>query len=279
LSIDPLRPFGGFSDITRREDAASSIYHGIQFSARRTVGALQLSLAYTYSHAIDDGSDGLGAIIDSYNPRFSRASSGFDVRHLLTISYIYDLPFFRNPGISHTLLGGWEWSGITSYQSGSPFEVVTSNDNAGVGNGTYGSISYPDIIGNPNSNIPPTPPATVGSPPNGPFMYNPNVFVAPQGLTFGDVGRNFLTNPHTTNFDMALFKHFPIYESVGLEFRAEAFNVFNHTQFGYLGGAAGSAGGVSAISSFTNTIGTSGFLEPFGAHNPRILQLGLKLLF
>lgn len=278
---NPFRPFLGFGDINRREDAASSIYNGLQFSARKTAGALQLSVAYTYSHAIDDGSDGLGALIDSYNPRFSRASSGFDVRHLLSISYIYDLPFFKNPGIAHTILGGWEWSGITSYQSGSPFEVVTATDDAGVGNGTYGSIAYPDVISNPNSNIPSTPPKTVGSPPPGPFLYNPNAFVEPQGLTFGNAGRNRLTNPQTTNFDMALFKHFPIHESIGLEFRAEAFNVFNHTQFGYLGGAAGSAGGVSAISSFTNTIGppSSGFLEPNSAHNPRILQLGLKLLF
>jgi hypothetical protein len=198
---------------------------------------------------------------------------------LLTISYIYDLPFFKSPGIAHNVLGGWEWSGITSYQSGSPFEVVSSADDAGIANGTFGSIAYADIVGNPNKDIPPTPVTQPGSAPNGPFMYNPNVFVEPTALTLGNVGRNFLTNPQTTNFDMALFKHFPIHESIGVEFRAEAFNVFNHTQFGYLGGAAGSAGGVSAISSFTNTLGTSGFLEPFAAHNPRILQLGLKLLF
>ena len=236
----------GHGDINRREDRASSTYHGLQLSARKVAGPLQFSFAYTYSHAIDDGSDGLDPIIDTYHPRFNRGSSGFDVRHLLTASYVYDLPFFRGSGLAHTLLGGWEYSGIINYQSGSPFNVVSSVDNAGVANGTFGSTSYPDVIGDPNSNIPNAPPGTGF----GPF-----------------------------NFDMALFKHFPIHESIGLEFRAEAFNIFNHTQFGYLGGSSGSAGGVSAISSFTNTLGADGFLQPNAAHNARILQLGLKLIF
>ena len=272
---NPFRPFLGHGDITRRENRASSTYHGLQLSARKVAGALQFSFAYTYSHAIDDGSDGLDPIIDTYHPRFNRGSSGFDVRHLLTASYVYDLPFFRGSGLAHTLLGGWEYSGIINYQSGSPFNVVSSVDNAGVANGTFGSTSYPDVIGDPNSNIPNAPSGTGF----GPFQYNPAVFVEPRGLTFGNVGRNRLTNPHTTNFDMALFKHFPIHESIGLEFRAEAFNIFNHTQFGYLGGSSGSAGGVSAISSFTNTLGADGFLQPNAAHNARILQLGLKLIF
>jgi hypothetical protein len=89
---------------------------------------------------------------------------------------------------------------------------------------------------------------------------------------------------------MALFKHFAIKERLSFEFRAEAFNVFNHTQWGYIGGGGGSAANNSAISSFTNSVGCNnsqadftcsglGFLSPNGAHNPRILQLGLKLIF
>jgi hypothetical protein len=123
---------------------------------------------------------------------------------------------------------------------------------------------------------------------------NPNVFVAPRGLTFGDAGRNILRNPRTTNFDMALFKHLPIHESMALEFRAEAFNVFNHTEWGYIGGGTGSAGANSGITSFNNTVGCygpglgsagdascagSGLLSPNGAHNARILQLAMKFLF
>ena len=65
----------------------------------------------------------------------------------------------------------------------------------------------------------------------GPLIGNPSQFVAPRGLTFGDAGRNFLNNPSRLNFDLALLKHFKIRESGRLEFRAEAFNIFNHTQF------------------------------------------------
>jgi hypothetical protein len=79
---------------------------------------------------------------------------------------------------------------------------------------------------------------------------------------------------------MALFKHFAITEHVGFEFRAEAFNVFNHTQFGYVNGDAGSAAGNSAnLTSYTNDVTGSNFLQVLTAHNPRILQLGLKFLF
>ena len=96
------------------------------------------------------------------------------------------------------------------------------------------------------------------------FFYNPAAFATPTGLTFGDVGRNFLRNPDRTNFDMALFKRFAIKESMAFEFRAEAFNIFNHTEFN---GAA--SGG----------LGSDGFLEINSAHLARVLQLGAKFIF
>jgi len=105
-------------------------------------------------------------------------------------------------------------------------------------------------------------------------FYNINAFAAPRGLTFGNAGRNILSNPRRTNFDMALFKHFPIKESIALEFRAEAFNVFNHTEWGGIAGDAGSAGG-----SGNNDFLSPGFAQVSSAHNPRILQLAAKFLF
>jgi hypothetical protein len=154
-----------------------------------------------------------------------------------------------------------------------------------VGNGV-GTGSWPDLIGDPNA-VPSGSGAAGGF---GPLFSNPGAFVAPRGLTLGDAGRNIVRNPRQTNFDMGLYKHFPIHESVSLEFRAEAFNVFNHTQFGYIAGDAGSAGGNSGISSFSNgascyegsnntACSSEGFLRPAGAHNARILQLALKLIF
>jgi hypothetical protein len=92
---NPNRPLRGFGNITRLEDMANSIYHSLQFSARRTVGDLTFGVAYTYSHSIDDSSDRFdGAFVDSYDIARSRGSSNFDQRHNLAISYVYALPFF-----------------------------------------------------------------------------------------------------------------------------------------------------------------------------------------
>lgn len=302
-NIDGFRPFLGYGDIRRQENAASSIYHAMQASVRKTVGALQLSLAYTWSHSIDDSSSGGdGGFVNSYDFRINRASSNFDQRHVVALSYVYDLPFFTHPGAFHTWLGGWTWSGITTVQTGAPFTVtnggaaVTPSDNAGVANGT-GFGSYPDLVGNPFAGV-----GSAGNPGFGPFFGNPAAFVAPRGLTFGDAGRNILRNPRQTNFDMALFKHFPVHESMSFEFRAEAFNVFNHTEFGYIGGGGGSAANNSGLNAFSNSSGCYGgsnnsagdfscispnalspgnlaFLQPNAAHNARILQLALKFIF
>jgi hypothetical protein len=294
---DLFRPFPGYSDIRRQDNAASSTYNALQASVRKAVGALQFSVAYTFSHSIDDASSGGdGNFVNSYDFRSNRASSNYDQRHVLAISYVYDLPFFKGSGLTHKLLGGWEWSGITLIQTGTPFSVNNGGagsipgDNAGVGNGIATAGSRPDIVGNPNSG------GTAG-PGNGfgPLLFNPAVFVAPRGLTFGDSGRNLLHNPRQTNFDMALFKNFAVKESMRFEFRAEAFNVFNHTEFGYIGGDTGSAANNSAITAFANAascyagpnlsagdpscLAGSGFLRPAGAHNPRILQLALKFIF
>jgi hypothetical protein len=295
-SADPFRPFLGFEDIRRLDNASSSIYHGLQTSLRRTVGALQLSVAYTFSHSIDDVSSGGDAgFVDSFNFPGNRASSNFDQRHVLAISYVYDLPFFKGTGLTHSLLGGWQWSGITSIQSGAPFSVTNGgagsvpSDNAGVANGV-GTGSYPDLVGDPRSGIP----GGSAGENLGPLFGNPAVFVAPRGLTFGNAGRNILRNPRQTNFDMALFKHFAVTERAAFEFRLEAFNVFNHTEWGYIGGSGGSAANNSSVNSGDNSIGCyggpnnsagdpscagSGFLAPNIAHNARILQLGLKFLF
>jgi hypothetical protein len=254
-----FRPFNGIGTITRLENKASSTYHALQVSLRKSVGALSLSAAYTYSHSIDDSSDRYdGNFVNSYDVASSRASSNFDQRHLLNVGWVYDLPFFRKPGIAHTALGGWQYSGIAGISSGTPLTITngsTYGDNAGVGNGV-GTGSYPDLVGNPSSGIP------AGTPP---LKYNPAAFAVPTGLTFGTAGRNSLRNPGRTNFDMALFKHFAIKENIAFEFRAEAFNIFNHTEWnGYPG---------------TFTVPAGDMFQYNGAHLARILQLGAKFIF
>lgn len=296
------RPYLGFGSIGRKDQTGSSNYNGLQVSVRRNIGGLQLNLAYTYSHSIDDSSSANDAgLLNSYALNTFRASSNFDQRHNINLGYVYDLPFFRGNSLKSKLLGGWQWSGITLIQSGTPFSAynqgfngIAPGDNAGVGNlaSPIGNLSgltagsYPDIVGDPRAGVVNTP-----SPGYGPLLYNPAAFVAPRGLTFGDSPRNFLNNPWRTNFDMALIKHFAITESKYFEFRAEAFNVFNHTEFNTLGGDGGSAGSNSGAGNSDSVIGCyaannvdcstiqPGLFRSGSAHEPRILQLALKFFF
>ena len=255
---NPFRPFLGFGDITQLDNKAGSSYHALQTQLRRSIGALQLNVSYTYSHSIDDASDGGvfgdGGILNAFDFRAFRASSNFDERHLFKVSYVYDLPFFKGSGMANRLIGGWQLSGIAGWETGTPFSVYngTANpDNAGLGNGVASGAgagqSYADVISDPHQNVPQFDPASGF----GPFIANPNAFVAPRGLTLGDSGRNFLRNPGHWNIDMALFKHFAIKENVAFEFRAEAFNIFNHTEWGPLGGDQGGAAGSGGFSSGT----------------------------
>jgi hypothetical protein len=189
---------------------------------------------------------------------------------------------------------GWQLSGITTYQSGTPFSVINNAgssgiavlDNAGVANGV-GAGSYPDLASNPA-------PAEVKNNPGsfGPLLGNPNDFVAPRGLTFGDAGRNVLNNPSRLNFDMSLLKHFRIRENSEVEFRAEAFNVFNHTQFRIYDPNFGNTGSntincyggpdYSAGAYFpggTDCLDGNSFLHPVDAHRARTAQFALKYSF
>jgi hypothetical protein len=322
----PGRPYPGLGRVLSLENVADSSYHALQMTVRHQSGPLTLGISYSYSHSIDDASDRSDPVpVNSYDLAENKASSNFDERHLANVSYVYRLPLMslrRNfvnwveekpvkddpksaenskccSDWSTQLLDGWEISGVTLVQTGVPFTVINSagnngislTDNAGVASGigiaggTNVAVSYPDVL---KGLAPP------GSNPEsfGPLLRNPSQFVAPRGLTFGDAGRNYLNNPPRWNNDVSLLKHFKIRESGDLEFRAEAFNVLNHTQFRiydpenqgppgnnviscyagplYSAGFAGSAG---------NCVTGASFLHPLDAHRPRTLQFGLKLGF
>ncbi len=321
----PGRPYPGLGRVLSLQNVADSTYHAVQGTMRHTSGPFTLGVSYSYSHSIDDASDRSDPVlVNSYDLRENKASSNFDERHLLNISYVYRLPLKdlgrfsdwlnevkEDPGTAPTATGpthshccsglagqfidGWELSGVTLIASGTPFTVINSagntgislTDNAGVSSGLGIAESFPDVMkglpspGNNTQSI-------------GPLIGNPSQFVAPRGLTFGDAGRNFLNNPRRTNFDLALLKHFKIRESGDLEFRAEAFNILNHTQFriydpdnpgssgyniiscyagpAYSAGFKGSGGGGDCVTG-------ASFLHPLDAHRPRTIQLGLKLGF
>lgn len=288
------RPYPGMGTITRIENTANSIYNSMQFSARRSLGDVTFSFGYTWSHSIDDSSDRYDALfVNTYNPNSTRASSNFDIRQSMSLSYVWALPFFRhNSGLAGTLLGGWQWSGITIAQTGVPFTVNNGSqymDNAGVANG-IGIGSFPDVVSNPNSVPAAVQQAFQANGPGGKLLYNPYAFVLPVGLTFGDATRNMLRMPGRVNFDMGLFKRFAFKERYAFEFRLESFNTFNHTQpdcftNSICPGGSGGGGGNVGMPGTAPVLGTGvdpttgGFLVLDGAHNPRILQLGLRFQF
>lgn len=312
----PGHPFPGLGRVLALQNIANSNYHALQATLRHTSGPLSLGVSYSYSHSIDDSSDRSDPILaNSYDLRENRASSSFDERNLLNINYVYRLPLknvFRSfsdwtwsergdstgppPAsgrLSRNLLESWELSGVTLIQSGVPFTVINSagntgislTDNAGVDSGYGLAASYPDVVKglpSPGSN----------SQSFGPLIGNPSQFVAPRGLTFGNAGRNFLNNPRRTNFDMSLAKHFKVTEASDLEFRAEAFNIFNHTEFRIWDPDNPGRSGNNIISCYAGPLYSAGFdgsggncvtgasfLHPLDAHRPRTIQFGLKLGF
>lgn len=313
----PGRPYPGLGRVLSLQNVATSTYHAFQGTVRHNSGPLTVGVSYSYSHSIDDASDRSDPIlVDSYDLRQNKASSSFDERHLLNISYVYRIPLTNLPRrfsdwanmkptdndappstccstLLTTLLEGWELSGVTLYQSGTPFTVINGagntgislTDNAGVSSGLGVAASYPDLIKGL--------PSPFNNPKSfGPLIGNPSQFVAPRGLTFGSAGRNFLNNPSRLNFDIALLKHFKVRESGDLEFRAEAFNVFNHTQFRVYDLDNPGSTGNNVISCYAGPYYSAGFagngadcvtgasfLHPLDAHRPRTIQFGLKLGF
>ena len=313
-----FRPYQGFGQIFALQNVADSSYHGFQTTLRRTKGSLTAGVAYTYSHSIDDSSDRTDpTFVNSLDLRSNKASSNFDQRHLLNISYIYALPKLTQafswlnqsslpsdanipatPSRWARLVGdGWQFSGITTFQSGTPFSVINNGgssgigvlDNAGVANGV-GAGSFPDVIPHTSTYLRPFGGDNASS--FGPILLNPGQFVAPRGLTFGDAGRNFLNNPSRLNFDMSLIKHFPIHEGSEVEFRVEAFNIFNHTQFRIYNSDRGNTGS-NTISCYGGSNYSAGayfpggddcltgnsFLHPVDAHRARTMQFALKYSF
>jgi hypothetical protein len=296
------------------ENIANSSYNALQMTLRRTRGPLTLGVSYTLSHSIDDSSDRTSALfINAYNISQNRANSDFDQRNLLNVSYIYALPLerwvndfvsfgdddptnqVRGHGLSDwgkSFWSGWELSGITIYSSGTPFSVINDGSPAGISTADNAGVvavvgpgAYPDVV---KSGYCPT--RDVGGDLFGPILGNPCEFVAPQGLTYGNAGRNALNNPSRLNFDTSLQKNMKLSERGTLQFRLETFNTFNHTQFriydpsnpgnpgnNVISCYGGASQGYSA--GYSGCLPDSSFLRPVDAHRPRTIQLGVKYLF
>jgi len=278
VNINALRPYLGFGSIRQTDNVATSRFNSLQLTwNRRFASGLAFGLNYTLSKSMDDGSNQRDVIPDTYNAHNLWGPSEFDARHMVQISYLYDLPFFHSqPNIAGKFLGGWQISGTTQFQTGLPCGVAGANDYAGVGqdanfgcgvNGQYWIVNGdPRIIG------------TFGT--NGQWFATKNpdgspIFTAPTAGTFNLAQniRDLISQPGFQNWNLGLFKRFALSDRTGLQFRAEAFNFINHPNWG-----GGSGGGVQ----FNPTSSTFGKVTTKGGGTgggERNLQLSLRLYF
>jgi predicted heme/steroid binding protein len=272
---DAFRPYKGFGSIRQTDNVANSIYNSLQVAwNRRYSGGLQFGVSYTLSKSTDNGSNQRDVVPDTYDISMLWGPSEFDARHILVFNYLYDLPFFKNHStMSGKLLGGWQISGVTQFQTGLPCSVAGPTDYTGVGldsnfgcgqNGQYWVVSgTPKIIG------------TFGA--NGQW-FDTSVFTKPAAGTFNTQRvRNLIYQPGFQNWNLGLFKTFPITEKAGLQFRAEAYNFINHPNWCGGSGCSGTTNiGLNPTSSTFGKVLTKGGGVGGGERN---LQLSLRLYF
>ena len=278
VNLDALRPYKGYNSIRETDNVASSRYNALQVSwNRRLSQGLLFGFAYTYSKSLDDGSNQRDIIPDTYYAGNLWGPSEFDTRHVFIANFLYNLPFFKGNNLAGKVLGGWQISGIIQEQTGTPTSVGKGTDYAGVGlDGSFGTggagqywvytggdIHYPSQIvtnsGNPGADSHYYFTTTDSS---GKLLFTqpaPGTFNLQKGI------RDLIYNPGFNNVNLGLFKRFPVNERVGFQFRAEAFNAFNHPNWG----------GVSTDPTNLNTFG-----KVTGKNGDvRNLQLSLRLYF
>ncbi|MGH9672718.1 MAG: hypothetical protein ACRD44_06005, partial [Bryobacteraceae bacterium] len=264
LDPDPSRPtsqqsrqsFPRFGNTIRATyPEANSTYHaGFVKAEKRFAQGLSMLGSYTWSKSLDAGSLIDDQPRDIYNKRLSKGRSSFDLRHRVVIGGSWELPFgagktaFQS-GSAAWVLGGWQLNSIFNWRSAFPFTVTAQGNvcNCGAAGQTAQQVGDP----------------WAGARRVRESWFDRGAFAQPAVGRFGSAGRNILDGPRQTWFDASLFKNIPLRESLNLQFRAEAFNLFNTTRFGQPGGG---------VNTPNNGVITS-------AEDARIIQFALKLRF
>jgi len=308
------RPNSNYGTLRNWQNAVNGAYHGLQASLKHQMGhGLLFNVSYTYSHSIDEGSTwhsgattasggagGDGYSTDVAIPGLDRGNSVYDIRHRLTLNYVYELPGKNLHGFAGAVLGGWQYSGIWAMQTGahwSPYNAssrhLTGNKDPSKGPLT-GCYAVPFVAANcsntggdynldggkndrPDSSIAQfggenrhtwavgwTDPVT-----GNPAQSGLPVLSSPCLACTGNLGRNQFLGPGQWYADMTVGKVFKLTEGTRLKFEWQAFNVFNRANF--LLATAG--GGAANHTTFTN------FGQAAGTLNPRQMQFDLKLSF
>jgi len=261
-------PYLGYHSLDMAHNEANGEYNSLQASIRGQIlkNDLTYQFGYTYSKADDiwtSGSSGgdLGTISNPYAGwKYDWGPSPFDKPQAFFANFVYETPFFRHSDnkFERSMMGGWEVSGIVTASSGIPINI-----------GLSGSPNVCSIV--PNCSNRPNITGTAHNPHTVNEWFDTSVFSTPTAGTWGDTAADSVRGPGRDNWNLSLFKNFSLSESRGsnLQFRAEFFNVWNHTQF--RGGSW--TGGVGA------NLNGSQFGQITSAWDPRIIQLALKLYF
>jgi hypothetical protein len=265
LSAAFLRTYQGYNDVNIMQPASSSNYHSMQVSAnRRFARNLQLGFAWTWSKAMEYAGNTTSTVSALLPPRIRNYGlSAYDRTHVVKINYLYELPNFkfRNAAIRATL-NGWELSGITTFQAGAPLGATLSTTTGLDVSGSPSDLARPDVI---HSAILPKDQRTFYQ------YFNTSAFALPAIGTPGNAATTEFRGPGINDWDMSLFKNFIFKERLRLQFRAEAYNTFNHTQYATVNTTAQfNPAGQQVNSSFGQIVST---------RSPRIMQLAVRLFF
>jgi hypothetical protein len=276
--VSARRPYANITSslgfLDSRWDGYSN-YNALNAKFERRTNSMAFLAVYTWAKSLDDKSaaagigstNGFAGHMDEHNPRLDYGPSDFDVPQRFVASYVYQLPVGRGRHFgsdmsrpADLLVGGWELTGITTFQKGFPFSVLC-NDTAGL---LLTFTQRCSQVGNP------------GSAHGLNNWFNTAAFVQPLPGVFGDSGRNILRQPGINNWDVGLDKTFDFTERVHFQLRLETFNTFNHADYGIDPSQAGVNPGDSAVG---NSITGPAFGKVTHARPGRILQLGGKITF
>jgi hypothetical protein len=253
-------------------------YNGLEMSLRRRMSkGFSYALNYTWSHGLANFGDNLTAgplPQNAYNYSAEMSNSILDIRQRFVGNFTVDLPFgkgrqfLNSGGVTDHVLGGWQFNGIVTLQTGSPFSV-TAPDTSFTGSN---HSSYANCTGDPFSGASNSPDQYT----NGGFFINPAAFAIPTSGSFGSCAPRAFHGPGIQDTDLSLFKQFKMTERVQMQFRAEFFNAFNHPNFQNPNANIAFPGSFGKV---TNTLSPILGTGSGGPGDPREIQLALKLYF
>ena len=267
-NLNIKRPYLGFGTISQAETSAISRYNGLLSSFNyRLSNGFTITLAYTFSKTLTDASndrDGVDSPQNSFDFRREYAEARTSRPHIFSASYVYELPFFKKSGnaLTRTFLSGYQIAGITNFESGAPVARVTVFSTLTTSRGLY-----PNQISDPNAGLAGTTDPATGLP----FIFDPTAFAPAPAGQFGNSVRSFARLPGRKQTNLILSKkfYFDKESTKYIQLRAEAYNIFNTTQFTGIGTTLPTAGPLS------NTV----FGRPTSTRPPREFQFGAKLFF